>query len=238
VKIEDYIKSLPSDIISGDDVQLTEHSLTKIFEFLNLNENDVFYHLGCGDGKGIKIALQKFHVKKAVGVDNNVEKIQQAKKLVEENDLKNGKFLCEDVVTTKIDDATAILFWFTDIEIIEKMKKRFQSLQDGCKIVTIWGPLPECLPAQVDFPYIINQVPFKHASLKEQLRAIFGIKCIDFVAAWEYAERYTKAIASHNTENDRFLTILQSLEYGLMQKTLVLHVKTIFQFQLKTIWKF
>ena len=64
MKIEDYIKSLPSDIISGNDVQLTEHSLTKIFEFLNLNEDDVFYHLGCGDGEGIKIALQEFHVKK------------------------------------------------------------------------------------------------------------------------------------------------------------------------------
>jgi len=62
VKIEDYIKSLPSDIISGNDVQLSESFLTKIFEFLNLNENDVFYHLGCGDGKGIKIALHKIHV--------------------------------------------------------------------------------------------------------------------------------------------------------------------------------
>jgi len=103
---------------------------------------------------------------------------------------------------------------------MEKMKKRFQSLQDGCKIVTIWGPLPECLPAQVDFPYIINQVPFKHANLKEQLQAIFGIKCIDFVAAWEYAERYTKAIASHNTENDRFLTILQSLVIWINAKNL------------------
>jgi len=119
VKIEEYIKSLPDDIISGNDVQLPEHSFRKIFEFLNLNENDVFYHLGCGDGKGIKIVLQEFHVKKAIGVDNNKEKIQQAEKLVEENDLKDGKFLCEDVVTTKIDDATAILFWFTDIEIIE-----------------------------------------------------------------------------------------------------------------------
>ena len=83
--------------------------------------------------------------------------------------MKDGKFLCEDVVTAKIDDATAILFWFTDIEIIEKMKKRFENLHDGCRIVTIWGPLPECLPAQVDFPYIINQVPFKRADLKEQL---------------------------------------------------------------------
>jgi len=220
VKIEEYIKSLPNDIISGNEVQLPERSFRKIFEFLNLNENDVFYHLGCGDGEGIKIALQEFHVKKAIGVDNSKEKIQQAKKHAEENDLNGENFLCQDAVTAKIDDATAILFWFTDIEIIEKMKKRFQSLQDGCKIVTIWGPLPECLPAQVDFPYIINQVPFKHASLKEQLLATFGIKCIDFVAAWEYAERYTKAIASHNTENDRFLTILQSLVIWINAKNL------------------
>jgi len=149
-----------------------------------------------------------------------VEKIQQAKKLVEENDLKHGKFLCEDVVTTKIDDATAILFWFTDIEIIEKMKKKFQNLQDGTRIVTIWGPLPECLPTQVDFPYIMNQTPFKHANLKEQTLAIFGIKCVDFVTAWEYAERYTKAIASHNVDNDRFLTILQSLIIWINAKNL------------------
>jgi len=220
VKIEEYIKSLPNDIISGNEVQLPKDSLRKIFEFLNLDENDVFYHLGCGDGEGIKIALQEFHVKNATGVDNNKEKIQRAKKLVEKNDLNGGKFFCEDVVTAKIDDATAILFWFTDTEIIEKMKKRFQSLKHGCRIVTIWGPLPECLPTQVDFPYIINQVPFKNADLKEQLLAVFDIKCIDFVSAWEYAERYTKAVAPENTENDRFLTILQSLVIWINAKNL------------------
>ena len=104
------------------------------------------------------------------------KKSNKQKKLAEKNDLNGENFLCQDAVTAKIDDATAILFWFTDIEIIEKMKKRFQSLQDGCKIVTIWGPLPECLPAQVDFPYIINQVPFKHANLKEQLSSNFWNK--------------------------------------------------------------
>ncbi len=220
MKIEEYIKSLPDDIISGNDVQLPEHSLNKIFEFLNLDENDVFYHLGCGDGEGIKIALQEFHVKNAIGIDNNKEKIEQAKKLTEENNLKGGKFLCKDVLSAKIDDATAILFWFTDIEVIEKMKKRFEGLQDGSRIVTIWSPLPECLPIQVDFPYIMNQVPFKNANLREQLLAVFKIKCIDFVTAWEYAERYTKAIAPHNTENDRFLTILQSLVIWINAKNL------------------
>ena len=75
MKIEEYIKSLPNDVISGNDIQLPEDSLRKIFEFLNLNENDVFYHLGCGGGEGIKIALQEFHVKNATGIDNNNEKI-------------------------------------------------------------------------------------------------------------------------------------------------------------------
>ena len=220
MKIEEYIKSLPNDIISGNDVQLPESSFRKIFKFLNLNENDVFYHLGCGDGKGVKIALQEFHVKNAIGIDNNKEKIEQAKKITEENNLKDGKFLCKDILSAKIDDATAILFWFTDIEVIEKMKKRFEGLQNGCKIVTIWSPLPECLPMQVDFPYIMNQVPFKNANLREQLLAVFKIKCIDFVTAWEYAERYTKAIAPHNTENDRFLTILQSLVIWINAKNL------------------
>ena len=220
MKIEEYIKSLPNDVISGNDVQLPEYSFRKIFKFLNLNENDIFYHLGCGDGKGIKIALQEFHVKNAIGIDNNKEKIEQAKKLTEENDLKGGKFLCKDILSAKIDDATAILFWFTDIEVIEKMKKRFECLQDGSRIVTIWSPLPECLPIQVDFPYIMNQVPFKNANLTEQLLAVFKIKCIDFVTAWEYAERYTKAIAPHNTENDRFLTILQSLVIWINAKNL------------------
>ncbi len=220
MKIEEYIKSLPNDVISGNDVQLPEYSFRKIFKFLNLNENDIFYHLGCGDGKGIKIALQEFHVKNAIGVDNNKEKIEQAKKLTEENNLKDGKFLCKDILSAKIDNATAILFWFTDIEVIEKMKKRFECLQDGSRIVTIWSPLPECLPIQVDFPYIMNQVPFKNANLTEQLLAVFKIKCIDFVTAWEYAERYTKAIAPHNTENDRFLTILQSLVIWINAKNL------------------
>ncbi len=99
--------------------------------------------------------------------------------------------------------------------------KKFENLNHGCKIITIWGPLPGCLPEKVDFPYIINQVPFKKANdLKEQLLAIFGVKCVDFVTAWEFAERYTKAIGSPETGNDRFLTILQSLVIWINAKNL------------------
>ena len=220
MKIEEFLKSLPNNIISGDNVQLPECSFRRIFKFLDLNEKDIFYHLGCGDGKGIAIASEEFNVKKAVGVENNKENIQQAEKLLKKKNLKNIELLFEDVKTAKINDATVVLFWFTDNDIIETMMKKFESLQHGSRIITIWGPLPGCLPAKVDFPYIINTVPFKSADLKEQLLAIFDTKCIDFVTAWEYAERYTKAIGSLNLENDRFLTILQSLIIWINAKNL------------------
>jgi len=220
LKIEEYLKTLPENLLSGEDVQLPEKSLRAIFKFTNLGENDIFYHLGCNDEKGIEMAVNEFKVKKAIGIDKNSEKIENAKNNLERKNI-NGKVICENVEEADISDATVILFWFTDENIIEKMLEKFENLKIGTKIITIWSPLPDCLPEKVDFPYIINKVPFKKAqNLQEQLLAIFGVKCVDFVTAWEFAERYTKAIGSPEIKNDRFLTIIQTLMIWINAKKL------------------
>lgn len=220
MKIEEYLQTLPQEILSGEDVQLPDHSFREIFEFVALGKDDVFYHLGCGDGKGIQIALEEFHVKKVVGIDNNSKKIVSADQLLKKKNL-HGILICEDVLDSELDDATVILFWFTDSLIIEKMIQKFKKLKRGCRIITIWGPLSGYMPHKIEFPYILNQVPFKPAKdLREQLLAIFGVKCIDFVTAWEFAERYTKAIGSPEAGNDRFLTIMQSLMIWINAKNL------------------
>ena len=217
MKIEKYLESLPQNIMSGQDVQLPDNSFRAIFDFVNLGKNDIFYHLGCGNGKGLSIALEEYNVKKVVGIDNDKSKIDLANNLK----LKNCVLLCEDILSSEMNDATVILFWFTEIELIEKIMEKFKKLKKGCKIITIWGPLPGCLPEKVDFPYIINQIPFKQAKdLQEQLLSIFGVKCVDFVTAWEYAEMYTKAISAHDAQNDRFLTIIQSLIIWINAKNL------------------
>ncbi len=221
IKLEDYLSSLPSGIISGEDVQLPDRSFRQIFEFVNLGSDDFFYHLGCGNGRGIKIALEEFRVKKAIGIDIDRKKIDAAKILLQEKKFDNYKILNEDIRNSNFNDATVILFWFTDTKIIEKMISKFENLKKGCKIITIWGPLSGYLPDRVDFPFIINQIPLKPASdLKEQLLAVFGAKCIDFVNAWEYAERYTKAIGIPEAGNDRFLTIIQSLVIWINAKNM------------------
>ena len=220
MKIEEYLETLPKNLLSGEDVQLPEKSFREIFKFADLGENDIFYHLGCGNEKGIEIAIKEFKVKKAVGIDNNPEKIQHGKEILKQKNIQ-GQLICKKIEESDISDATVILFWFTDDNVINKMLEKFENLKPETKIITIWGPLPDCLPDKVNFPYIINKIPFKKVqSMKEQVLAIFGVKCIDFVTAWEFAERYTKSIGTPEIKNDRFLTIIQTLMIWINAKKL------------------
>lgn len=218
MKIKEYLDTLPEKILSGEDVQLLEKSFQDIFKFAELGKDDIFLHLGCNDETGIRIAIEEFKVKRAIGIDNNQEKIKNAK-----NNIKNNRaeFLCKDILDADLSDATVILFWFTDENIINQMAEKFLKLKKDTKIITIWGPLPDCLPDNVNFPYILNKIPFRKAeTMQEQLLAIFGVKCVDFVTAWEYAERYTKAIGNPEIKNDRFLTIIQTLIIWINAKKL------------------
>ena len=220
MKFEEYLKTLPKNLLSGEDIQLPERSLKEIFKFSNLGKDDIFFHLGCNNEKGIEIAINEFKVKKAIGIDNNLEKIQNAQKNINEKKI-NVKVIHQNIEDSDISDATVILFWFTDENIINKMMEKFQKLKPETKIITIWGPLTNCLPDKVNFPYIVNKVPFKKAeNLQSQLLAVFGVKCIDFVTAWEFAERYTKSISGSEVKNDRFLTIIQMLIIWINAKEL------------------
>lgn len=221
MKIEEYLASLPSSIISGEDVQLLDDSVREIFKFIKLGKNDIFYHLGCGTGNSLVIGTTEFGAKKAVGIDNDNTKILQAKKMINEKNLENIELRCQDILDSDLSDATVILFWFSDTKITERMFEKFSKLQPGTKIVTIFDPLPGVLPTSVSFPYIVHQMPFTAAKdLKEQILAIFETECIDFTTAWEFAERYTKAIGSPESENDRFLTILQTLTIWINARNL------------------
>jgi len=196
--------------MTGDEVQLLDDSIRDIFRFAELGKNDTFYHLGCGNGNSLAIALQEFSVRKAVGIEKDALKVAEARNLLEEKNL-DAEIRCQDIVESDLSDATMILFWFSDMSITEKMFSKFLKLKPGCKIITIFDPLPEVMPEKVSFPYILHEVPFKLVSMKEQLIKIFETECIDFTTAWEFAERYTKAVGSPEAGNDRFLTILQTM---------------------------
>ncbi len=221
MKIEEYLSTLPSNILSGEEIQIPPDSIREIFRFAELGESDVFYHLGCGEGASLSIARQEFNVKSATGIDNSKKMIDNAKKRLENDKISDVKVIEQDILEADLNDASVILCWFMDPDVMENMMKRFEKLRDGVKVITIWAPLPGCLPQKVDFPYIMNELPFVETDdLKKQLLAVFETECIGFVTAWEFAERYTKSIGRDNPENDRFLVIIQALTIWINAKNL------------------
>ena len=221
MKIEEYLSTLPSNILSGEEIQIPPDSIREIFRFADLGENDVFYHLGCGGGTSLSIARQEFNVKSAIGIDNSKKMIDIAKKSIENDKISDVRLIEQDVLEADLSDASVILCWFMDPDIVESLMEKFEKLGDGVKIITIWAPLPGCLPQKVDFPYIMNKTPFVETDdLKKQLLAVFETECIGFVTAWEFAERYTKSIGRDNPENDRFLVIIQALTIWINAKNL------------------
>ncbi len=221
MKIEEYLGTLPENMLSGRDAELSRRSLRDLLRLAGLGAGDVFYHLGCGRSvEGIVMSISEFGARRAVGVDADGAKIRDARSTLERNGPRAGRqwdgrcrLECADVRDLDMSDATAILFWFAnDTDLVDAMTRRFESLADNTRILTVWGPLPGCLPDAVDFPYVMCKTPFRRArDVREQLRSVFGTDCVDFVTAWEHAERYTKALGPPDARNDRFLTIIQTL---------------------------
>ena len=90
MKIEEYLASLPESILSGQDVQLSNETFREIFNFANLTKNDIFYHLGCGDGAGLVVAKEEFSPRKIIGIDDSKEKIDTATKKIKKNNYSYG----------------------------------------------------------------------------------------------------------------------------------------------------
>lgn len=206
MRIEEYLKTLPGETLSGENIRMPRRMLEDVFRFADLKGGDILYHLGCKDATGVQMAAEEFGISKAVGVDLDPDYGDGPA------DGKSWRLARGDMLEWDMCDATVILFWFTEEAIVERMTERFGALRPGTRVVTVWGPLPGCLPSRVRFPYVMNEVPFRRAgNVAEQVRAVFGVDCVDFVTAWEHAERYTKAVGSPDIKNDRFLTIIQTL---------------------------
>ena len=106
-----------------------DQTFRDIFKFASLGSDDIFCHLGCGNGRGLLIAKEEFAAKNVIGIDNSKEKIDDAAKLWLEKDQTGVHLIVDDVLNTdSFYDANVILFWFVDEDIVQKMMKKFEKL--------------------------------------------------------------------------------------------------------------
>ncbi|HYY40062.1 MAG TPA: rRNA adenine N-6-methyltransferase family protein, partial [Nitrososphaera sp.] len=211
LELGDFLSSLPQSVIRGDAVSLNDNVIRKIFNFAKLKKNDIYYHLGCGEGNTVAIAAKEFGIKKSVGIEIDKSLADKARKHIA--NIKNAYIINADIRKADISEGTVLLFWFGDLDMVETMTKRFKKeLKDGARVITIWAPLSMTLPDKVEFPFFINKKPFKRArSIQQQIKAIYGTKCIDFTASWLLAERYIDALEVTPGKYRRFVNMLQSM---------------------------
>jgi len=209
LRIEDYIATLPKGIVSGDGVQLPARALRRMLGLAGIRRGEAFMHLGCGDGEGLRIALEEFGAGSAVGVDTSAAAVATARESLPGD---RCEVVCGDAVDADVSGADVVAYWFADEAITAPLRRTLSSLREGARVVSVWGPPAGCLPERIDFPFVLSVAPFREAkSVREQLLAVLGVRCVDFVTAWEYSERYTRAIGPDGNEGNRFLTMMQAV---------------------------
>ena len=100
-------------------------------------KGDVLYDLGSGDGRIPIMAVEKYGVTRAVGIDINPERIAEA----EANSAKAGvrdrvRFLNEDLFEAKIGDATVVTLYLLNSLNLKLLPKLLEDLKPGTRVVS------------------------------------------------------------------------------------------------------
>ena len=96
-----------------------------ILKETKLKKGQVFYDLGCGDGRVVRTAVQEYGVK-GVGVDINPLLIWVSLIKARLADLKNIHFRRENIFSSDLSDAD-VVYLFLMPELLAKLKKKLVS---------------------------------------------------------------------------------------------------------------
>jgi len=107
-----------------------------MLELAGVKKGDIVYDLGCGDGRIVITAAQKFGTR-GTGIDIDPDRIREAK----ENARKAGvadrvKFLEQDLFVSKFSDATVVTLYLLPSLNLKLRPRLLQELKPGTRIVS------------------------------------------------------------------------------------------------------
>jgi SAM-dependent methyltransferase len=117
-------------------VPTPDHVVEEMLKAANVGKNDVVYDLGCGDGRIVITAAQKYGAR-GVGVDISADRIKESN----ENARKAGvtdrvKFLQQDLFQTDLREATVVTLYLLPDVNRRLRPKLFQELKLGTRVVS------------------------------------------------------------------------------------------------------
>jgi len=147
-----YLASGLFSFLSGAPfVPLSKEKIKKALERGGLCEKDIFYDLGCGDGRALLIAVEKFNVRKAVGWDVAAAPFFIAKMLVARSKEKEKiEVHLGNIFSADISRATFIYIYLFPGIVDRAADKIEKEAPIGTKIVCPAFPFDKSTHPQVD----------------------------------------------------------------------------------------
>ena len=114
----------------------TPEIVNAMLKLANVKRGDVVYDLGCGDGRVVIAAAQKYEAR-GVGIDIDPQRIKEA----QENARKAGvtrrvKFLNQDLFEADIKDATVVMLYLLPWVNLRLRPKLWSDLKPGTRVVS------------------------------------------------------------------------------------------------------
>ena len=118
-------------------------------DLVNLNERDVVYDVGCGDGRFVVEAGKRGA--RGVGVEYDAELVARAQASIEENNLESTvEILHNDACLVDMSAASVIFVYLVPTGLKQLESKLFAAFNSGCRIVSYVFSVPGLEPVRVE----------------------------------------------------------------------------------------
>ena len=127
-------------------VPTPQETVEAMLETAKVDENDIVYDLGCGDGRFVITAAQKYGAR-GVGVDIDPKRIQESTDNAKmQGVMDRVKFIEADLFETDIREATVVtlyLFWDINVKLRPKL---LSELKPGTRVVSYYFDMEDWRP--------------------------------------------------------------------------------------------
>jgi precorrin-6B methylase 2 len=129
-------ESAPAKPLDVPYVPTPQEVVDEMLKMANVHTGDIVYDLGCGDGRIVVTAAQKYGTR-GVGVDLNPERIKEAKENAEKAGVANLVTFREgDLFQADISEATVVTLYLLP-SVNEKLRpKLWRDLKSGSRVVS------------------------------------------------------------------------------------------------------
>lgn len=117
-------------------VPTDEKIVEAMLELAGVNDQDVLYDLGCGDGR-IVVAAAKDRGARAIGIDMDPQRIEEAQEYAGWTGVEYlVQFVEDDILCAEFSDATVVTMYLLQTVNLELRPRILSELQPGTRIVS------------------------------------------------------------------------------------------------------